>query len=318
MRHWTFAFAATTLIALLAGHASSLAFPTPTPTPTPLPICFGAPCPTWPPPPSTFTPTPTPTRTPTPQPTPTLTRTPCPSITPWPSWTPPANTPTPTPTSVHLADLSLTVDDSADPVSPGQVFQYILAARNNGPASVHYFSVRGYLSPAAAVRFTGAYTSTDPSLYFCSTSVWDSQRRIECQFRGWGPGWPSTVYVEAVVEDTAAEGLVRLCATVGGSGPDHIDPVPCNGRDCEETAIHLPGTPEPTVTPPLFPMVGLQLFLPLTRFIQVPSTPTPTLTPTLTPTPPPTLLWCPPSVCTPTPWPPPTVTFPPPALTAIP
>lgn len=165
--------------------------------------------------------------TPTPPP-PTATATPMP-------------TPSATPTSYRVADVSVTVEDSTDPVTPGQVFQYIVAYQNHGPRITFGGEVRGELTPSGVVTFTGAYTHT--TRLNCTVN----ESRFACQIaQDILVGGHGSLYLDAVVNSSASGVQVRLCAQIwpnfGITGGD--DPNPDNNHDCEDTTIRaLPFSP---------------------------------------------------------------------------
>jgi hypothetical protein len=188
------------------------------PIPTPPPICT---------PTATPTPTVTATNTPTPGSSPTLGSSPMETETPTP-------TITPSPTSFRVIDLGVTVDDSADPVRPGQVFHYVVTGEKVQPIGMvaPNVSMGGELSPAGKIRFTGSYTETTGNPGWLGCHVEESRFHCHSQVD------PGTVQFEAAVNSLASEGQVSLCATIGFSPPlDGGDPNPNNNRDCEDTTI---------------------------------------------------------------------------------
>jgi hypothetical protein len=176
--------------------------------PTPPPICT-----------PTATPTPTATSTNTPTPGASPTETPTPTI-------------TPSPTSFRVIDLSITVNDSADPVRPGEVFQYGVRGEKVQPVEMvaPNVSMAGELSPAGTISFTGTYTVTSNPNLQCQVEA----SRFQC----YSPYDPGTVQLEAAVDGLAGEGQVNLCATIEFNPPlGGGDPNPANNRDCEDTTV---------------------------------------------------------------------------------
>lgn len=143
----------------------------------------------------------------------------------------PTPTVTPTPTSVRVIDLGVTVDDSADPVTPGEAFQYTVAGRKIQPLNMvaPNVTMSGELSPAGKIRFTGNYTVFGHPFLQCQVE--------ETSFQCYSQYDPGTVQLEAIV-DTSSGGQASLCASIGFSPPSGGgDPNLDNNRDCEDTEI---------------------------------------------------------------------------------
>lgn len=165
------------------------------------------------------------TATLTPTPTGTASLTPTTTLTP---------TPTMTPTSYRVFDLSITLDDSADPVMPGETFRYRIETWATPIMAAPGFRIGGSLFPPEEVRFTGAYTTDppswgvhcyigEPSSFFCSGE--------------WVAPF-GTLYLDAVANILASGNQVTLCARTWFVSPmGGYDPNPVNNSDCEETTI---------------------------------------------------------------------------------
>lgn len=121
---------------------------------------------------------------------------------------------------VPSADLSVTVTESADPVSNGQLLDYTLEIANAGPSTATGVVLDTILSSGLA----GA-TSTG-----CDE---DPGGVGTCTIGALAPGDTATVTIESTV-DATAPATVSIDATASGS---EDDPAPSDNSDSETTAV---------------------------------------------------------------------------------
>jgi phosphatidylinositol-3-phosphatase len=122
------------------------------------------------------------------------------------------------------ADLSVTKDDSDDPVTQGQQFTYTLAAKNNGPDDAQGVQVTDTL-PADVT-----YDSSSASQGSCS----EAGGTVTCDFGGLPD---QEVATAAITVTPTAAGLLSNTATVSS---DVDDPTPDNDSDTETTVVSSP------------------------------------------------------------------------------
>jgi uncharacterized repeat protein (TIGR01451 family) len=218
--------------------------PTPTPPATPSPSATHTPTPTPPATPSpsaTHTPTPTPPATPSPSathtPTPTPPATPSPTATVPPTPTPTPSSPTPTPSGTPLPtpseppriDLSITIDDSPDPVQVGQNLTYTITVQNGSVADAPGVQMSDTLPVSVNL------VSVTPSQGSCFGTVFCDLGTIP-------------IFANATV-------IVVVTPTVAGplsntaSAPYSVDPFPQNNSATASTTVLPATTPTPTATP---------------------------------------------------------------------
>ena len=128
----------------------------------------------------------------------------------------PTPTVTPTPTSVRVTDLSVSVEDSADPVSSGQVFQYVVTLRNHGPALAPSSSIEGQLSSPGGVTFTGTYNG--PAFDYWPNRCDINETHFTC-FLQWFPQGATSIALDAVVSLLPPRGQESLCVDISFSPP---------------------------------------------------------------------------------------------------
>jgi uncharacterized repeat protein (TIGR01451 family) len=104
-----------------------------------------------------------------------------------------------------VADLSVTVTDSADPVQTGTAFSYTVAVRNNGPDSAP--------AATAAITVAGAVTGATASQGTCTIAG----ASVNCAFGVLASGATVNVTINTSV---ATAGANTLQATVVGGGTD--------------------------------------------------------------------------------------------------
>lgn len=120
------------------------------------------------------------------------------------------------------ADLSITKDDDADPVTVGATITYTLTVRNNGPSTATGVAVSDPL-PAATT-----FLSATPSQGSCGSPA------VTCNLGSLASGSTATVTVKVTANSA---GTISNRATVGANEPD---PDSANNSDTETTRV-LPG-----------------------------------------------------------------------------
>jgi uncharacterized repeat protein (TIGR01451 family) len=139
------------------------------------------------------------------------------------------------PAAPPQADLMITQSDSADPVTVGQAFNYVLVASNSGPASATSVVVTNTLptgvTASSAVSTLGSCTIGD--------------RTITCAIGTLALGGSATVTIGV---SGVAPGLVTNSASISGA---QLDPVPGNNTDTEDTTLTLASCAGPSYSGPV-------------------------------------------------------------------
>jgi uncharacterized repeat protein (TIGR01451 family) len=118
------------------------------------------------------------------------------------------------------ADLSITKDDSPDPVHAGTHLTYTLTVANHGPSTAHGVAVHDAL-PAGT-----SFVSASASAGSCSGTT-----TVDCAIGDLANGASATV---TVVVTPSTAGSLSNTATVSGAGPD---PDPSNNSATADTTV---------------------------------------------------------------------------------
>jgi uncharacterized repeat protein (TIGR01451 family) len=122
------------------------------------------------------------------------------------------------------ADLAISKTDSADPVDPGDAFDYVLTVTNLGPSDAAGLTVADVVpAPFSITGVASAFGSCGSagSLATCTLATLAA-----------GASWSITVSV--LVDPAAPGGLYTDVASVGATSPD---PVAANDADGEDTIV---------------------------------------------------------------------------------
>ena len=138
------------------------------------------------------------------------------------------------PAAPPSADLSISKTDSADPVTPGSSFSYVLVAHNAGPAQAVGVSVTDTVPAGLLI---GSALTTQGS---CTVA----NQTVSCSLGTLAVNASATITIN-VTGLTA--GTVSNTATISG---EQLDPVPGNNSDGEDTTIQLASCSVPTFTGP--------------------------------------------------------------------
>lgn len=155
----------------------------------------------------------------------------------------------PPPPSTSVADLGVSISDSADPVTAGSNLTYTLTVTNNGPETATDVLLINGLSPN--VEFVSATTSQGS----CS----EVDGVINCKFASIATGTSALVALVVNTEVSGAdyppEGItISHTAMVKAS---ESDPVDANNSDSENTKV-TPDANEPPTVSITSPLVGAQ------------------------------------------------------------
>lgn len=123
-----------------------------------------------------------------------------------------------------LADLSITIDDSADPVLPGDTFSYTVVARNDGPSDASGLQT--------TVTVPAPFTATSASSPAGTCSVLANV--VTCTRPALAVGGQWTITVDASVDPSAVPGTFSAPATVASN---ETDADPADNTDAEDTTV---------------------------------------------------------------------------------
>ncbi len=124
------------------------------------------------------------------------------------------------------ADLEVTKDDSADPVTPGTTLSYTLTVTNHGPSDASHVMLTDTLPPETIFV---ASTPGDPT---CT----EVAGVVTCDLGDLSFGESTVVEIDVEVVPSAT-GVLSNEASVSGDGPD---PDPGNNGTVEETTVGPP------------------------------------------------------------------------------
>jgi uncharacterized repeat protein (TIGR01451 family) len=192
------------------------------------------PPPVSPPPPPPVTPPPAPPPPPTPPP-PSPPPSPPPAAPPPPPPTPPP-TPPPAPTPPPIApsaDLAVTLTDTPDPITYGQVATFKATVKNNGPDAARGVTLHD------PVGFGSTLVVATPAQGSCAVTPSPDGVNVDCTLGTLAAG--ATTSVEVVLSPTAV-GFLNDTATVGSST---ADPVTVNNWARDDTRVD-PATASPS------------------------------------------------------------------------
>ena len=133
------------------------------------------------------------------------------------------------------ADLMITQSDSADPVTVGQAFNYVLVASNSGPVSATSVVVTDTLPTGVTA------TSAVSTLGSCTIG----DRTITCAIGTLALFGSATVTIGV---SGLMPGLVTNSASISGA---QLDPVPGNNTDTEDTTVTLASCAAPSYSGPV-------------------------------------------------------------------
>jgi uncharacterized repeat protein (TIGR01451 family) len=144
-------------------------------------------------------------------------------------------------TQVSPADLSLAIDDSADPVTPGSPFSYVLDVTNNGPAAATGVTITNTLSPAVTFVSASAGCTNASGTVTCAVGglavAATASRTINVTANNWG-GAVDTASVGGTQTDPAAANNTATEVTLFDLG---LSKELVHGSDERLTLEALPG-----------------------------------------------------------------------------
>ena len=147
-----------------------------------------------------------------------------------------------TPGAAPSTDLSVTVADSADPVSKGGTFTYTATITNNGPDAATGVSLSTTLSGTARTIISAAASQGS-----CAITA----PTITCPLGALANSASATVTI--TVKPTAT-GTLTATSTVTGT---ETDPTPANNTDAENTTVNTPPAADIDVNLTAQPHLGI-------------------------------------------------------------
>ena len=132
------------------------------------------------------------------------------------------DTATDTDTVTTSADLAVAKTDSADPISPGDVLDYVITVTNNGPSDADNLVVTDSIPAPGSFAITGIVASAGA----CGNVGND----VTCTAGTLVPGATWTITISTLLDPATPGGLYTDTATVTSTTPD---PVPGNNADAE-------------------------------------------------------------------------------------
>ena len=136
------------------------------------------------------------------------------------------DTATDTDTVTTSADLAVVKTDSADPISPGDVLDYVITVTNNGPSDAQNLTVTDSVPAPGSFSITGIVASAGA----CGNVGND----VTCTLGTLVPGATWTITISILLDPATPGGLYTDTATVTSTTPD---PVPGNNSDAESTVV---------------------------------------------------------------------------------
>jgi uncharacterized repeat protein (TIGR01451 family)/CSLREA domain-containing protein len=140
-----------------------------------------------------------------------------------------------------LADLSVTKNDSPDPVAVGQALTYDLAVRNGGPSTIDQVILTDELPSGVTVM------SASPSAGFCEGPY---EGRVRCSLGSLGGGEVATIQIrvtpqaEGTLTNRAVVAPAEPYASRGPADPDMSN----NTAEAQTTVVPLPNLADLSVT----------------------------------------------------------------------
>ena len=136
------------------------------------------------------------------------------------------DTATDTDTVTTSADLAVAKTDSADPISPGDVLDYVITVTNNGPSDADNLVVTDSIPAPGSFAITGIVASAGA----CGNVGND----VTCTAGTLVPGATWTITISILLDPATPGGLYTDTATVTSTTSD---PVPGNNADAEATLV---------------------------------------------------------------------------------
>ena len=133
---------------------------------------------------------------------------------------------TDTDTVTTSADLAVVKTDSADPISPGDVLDYVITVTNNGPSDAQNLQVTDTLPAFGSFAITGIVTSAG--------SCTDVGTLVTCTLGTLPAGGTWTTTISVLLDPATPGGLYTDTATVTSTTSDLV---PGNDSDTESTVV---------------------------------------------------------------------------------